>query len=508
MIYRNLIVTGLLSMSLSMMGASKPRVINLVPDAPSICPDYFCTWNIQGYSVSYQHGSERMREAMNEQNIFGHGPAQNWVNFFPEIRSDIFFVLDDSWDIPADRNNKHDNPDIGMLQLDESRFPSFTGTPAERFRKLSDKLKSYGWKGLGLWCAAQKAPKCRDVGDEDYWDDRLKTAAAGDVGYWKVDWGQQDRDDNFRRMLSDKARKLAPNLCLENAMKEKYIEFSDAFRTYDVENIISQPVTIARVTSLLKYKHHKDVRGLINCEDEPYIAAGLGCAIGIMRHPYVGPLPNGAPDHTFPSTVRDLKNRLDEVVRGVRWHRIATAYGVDGNYNVDEVKLEDQWIYRPNESWAHHEPGEVIKASAPARVSRNMPLPIVRSEAEDRPYVLSTRYPNGATAVSAIGRTLGRKYVSCEVDVEIAGGRWDAPIGIFGFFKSLTVNFQQPVPEGGICVYAQDLKSDRAVDVTSEVQLSSNKLVVPSSVIRSVGLMFASPRDVSAPGLVVKIVRQ
>jgi hypothetical protein len=506
--HRNLMMIGLLSVCLSMMGMGKPRVPNLVPNVPSTCPDYFCTWNIQGYSVSYQHGSEAMRGAMNEQNIFGHGPTRNWVNFFPEIRSDLFFVLDDSWDIPVDQNNKHNNPDIGMLQLDESRFPSFTGTPAERFRKLSDKLKSYGWKGLGLWCAAQKAPKCREMPDEDYWNDRLKAAAAGDVGYWKVDWGQQDRDDNFRRMLSDKARKLAPNLCLENAMKEKYIEFSDAFRTYDVENIISQPVTIARVASLLKYKHHQDARGLINCEDEPYIAVGLGCAIGVMRHPYAGPLPNGEPDHAFPSTVRDLKNRLDEVVRGVRWHRIAAAYGVDGNYNVDTVKLENHWIYMPNESWMHHEEGEAIGASAPARVSRNMPLPIVRSDDADRPYVLCTRYPNGATAVSAIGRTLKRQYVTREVDVEIEGAQWDAPIGIFGFFKNLTVNFQQCVPQGELGVYAQDLKSDRAVDVTSEVQLYGSKLVIPSSVIRNVGLMFASPRDVSGPGLVVKVIKK
>ncbi len=37
-------------------------------------------------------------------------------------------------------------------------------------------------------------------------------------------------------------------------MKNDYVVFSDAFRTYDVENVIAQPVTIQRVANLLPYK--------------------------------------------------------------------------------------------------------------------------------------------------------------------------------------------------------------------------------------------------------------
>ncbi|MCS2812039.1 hypothetical protein NXY17_21495 (plasmid) [Bacteroides fragilis] len=59
-------------------------------------------------------------------------------------------------------------------------------------------------------------------------------------------------------------------------------------RTYDVENITAQPITIRRICDLLPYKTVEGAKGIINCEDEPYIAVGLGCAIGVMRHPFAG----------------------------------------------------------------------------------------------------------------------------------------------------------------------------------------------------------------------------
>ena len=77
-------------------------------------------------------------------------------------------------------------------------------------------------------------------------------------------------------------------------------------------------------------------KGIINCEDEPYIAVGLGCAIGVMRHPFAGTLPDGAQDFVFPPVGRDIKRRLDEVVRGVRWHRIAEPFAVGyGTFAID-----------------------------------------------------------------------------------------------------------------------------------------------------------------------------
>ena len=484
-------------------GGVEPPV-NLVPTTPSAAPDYFCTWNIQGFRCSYT-GSDNLRKNMTEENIFGQEYGQRWVNMFPEIHPDLWFVLDDSWDIPKDENQKNGNQWVGTDELDEGRFPSFRGTPTERFRHLGDSLKTYGWRGLGLWVSAQKAPQLKYMTDEAFWTDRLQVAEGSGVGYWKVDWGQKGHDPQWRRWLSELARRVAPHVTVEQAMRNENVEFSDAYRTYDVENIIAQPVTIDRVSQLLPFKAEAAAKGVVNCEDEPYIAAGLGCAIGIMRHPYAGPLPSGRGDEAFPETVRDLKRRIDEVIRAVRWHRIAAPFGVDGDFQKDSVRLEDNWVYMPGESWMRHEAGEAVKGSAPARISRRMPLPVVKGDGRQQPYVLCSRYPNDVVAVAAIGRTLRRQYIEKEVEIEVEGASWTAPIGIFGYMKSLRVTFPTEAPKGPLRVYAQDLKADRAIDVTARVQVDGRSLTIPDSVIRGIGLMLSTPGDKSAPGLIVQV---
>ena len=97
---------------------------SLVPDTPSKAPDYFCTWNLQGYLVSHQD-TKVTRKAMNEDNLFGKGKYQNWANCYPRIREDLYLVLDDSWDIPKEVNDKP-NPYLGTVELNEERFPVFS----------------------------------------------------------------------------------------------------------------------------------------------------------------------------------------------------------------------------------------------------------------------------------------------------------------------------------------------------------------------------------------------
>ena len=476
---------------------------NLVPDAPSEAPDYLCTWNLQCYRSS-QGGPEKNRAEMNEQNIFGDGPYQSWASMYPAIHEDIFFVLDDSWDLPADMNGRNDNPYFGTTRLDTTRFPSFTGTPVERLGALSARLKEMGWKGLGGWICAQKAGNEEDVPDEDYWRTRLEEAQAAGVRYWKVDWGTHGWDPEWREMLTLLGRKYAPDLVIENAMGPECIRFSDTYRTYDVENITAQTVTIDRVANYLRYFPEAPAKGIINCEDEPYIAAGLGCAIGIMRHPFVGDLPSGDPDVGFPSTGRNLKHRLDEVVRGVRWHRIALPFGSDGvSFSVDSLILGDGWIYHEGESWISHKEGDTVRVSAPARVSRGMPLPTVGSTDPERPFVLTTRYPDGAVAVTTVGRSLGREYVHKKVPVEIEVPSTDSPVGVFGRFESLTLHYPSSI--GKVRVWAQDLASDTAVDVTRQVKVDGDRLVIPGDLIDRVGLSAATDGDVSDPGMVLSV---
>ena len=480
------------------------RLQSLIPDTPSQAPDYLCTWNLQGYAVSYT-GSEPTRKVMNEEHLFGDGPYQNWTSLYPSIRQDLYFVMDDSWDIPQDCNDKNGNPYLGTAELDETRFPSFTGTPEERLKKLVERIKSLGWKGAGGWICAQKPEQFSHMSEEAYWTERLQTAHKAGFAYWKVDWGKNDRDDRWRRMLAQLGRKHAPGLWMEHAMKNQYVEFSDAFRTYDVENVIAQPVTIQRVADLLPFKTEEDAKGIVNCEDEPYIAVGLGCAIGIMRHPFAGNLPDGRQDEAFPPVGHNYKKCLDEVVRAVRWHRLAEPFAVNADCVIDTVRLTDHWELHENETWNKgHKAGSQLTASAPARMSRNMRLPLVSDTSACRPYILASTYPNGAVALSAIGRAIGREYICQPVTVTLDAADWKAPVGLFGHFKEVILEYPAP-PKPGARFLAQDLAGDTPVDVTSQITIEGSRLIVPGELIDQVGLMYASEGDLSDPGMVIRM---
>lgn len=495
----------LLALLCASCSTSQPS--SLVPDTPSSAPDYFCTWNIQGYIASYPDTSDSMREQMTEENIFGTGPYQNWIDFFPAIRSDLFFVMDDSWDIPRDMNGRWDNPYYGTMELSEDRFPSFKGDPATRLKALVDSVKAKGWKGLGGWVCAQEAENLTGIAPQDYWAKRLDDANEAGFAYWKVDWGTNERNPQWREMLTRLGKEHAPELYIEHAMGPDFVQFSDAYRTYDVENIIAQSVTIQRVAEILPYSAKGDAKGIINCEDEPYIAVGLGCAIGIMRHPFAGNLPDGRQDFAFPPVGHNYKECLDELTRAVRWHRIAEPFGADGDFNVDSLVLTDSWEYRERESWrSERKPGDIVPGSAPARVSRHMSLPEVGDTTSTRPFVLASAYPGGAVAVAAIGRALGREYVTKEVPVTIEGKDWHAPVGVFGRFESLTIRFPEAPKGRNLKVYAQDLAGDVPVDITAEVVIDGNCMTVSGETIEKVGLMCATEGDLSDPGLVIKVL--
>ena len=272
---------------------------------------------------------------------------------------------------------------------------------------------------------------------------------------------------------------------------------------------MAPPLTIQRICDLLPYKTVNGAKGIINCEDEPYIAVGLGCAIGVMRHSFAGTLPDGTQDFVFPPTGRDIKRRLDEVVRGVRWHRIAVPFSVGNTaYAIDSVKLTDHWTLWENETWNKgRKVGTDVIAVAPARVARGMGLPEVSgAPLEVRPFVLASRYPNGAVAVVTIGRNLGREYVTEEVAVTVSIDRWDVPVGLLGYFKEVTMVFPSSIEKENRTVYAQDLAGETPVDITSKIVIKGNRLTIPGDVIRQIGLMNASEGDCSDPGMVLRIM--
>jgi hypothetical protein len=474
---------------------------SLVPETPSLAFDYFNTWNVQGYKCSYST-SEAQRSAMNEVNIFGDSTFQSWIKIYPQIRKDLIFVMDDSWDIPQNENFSN-NKFIGLVELDSSRFPTFKGDATERLAKLVKAVKAAGWKGAGGWISAQEASVNRES-VETYWKKRMLAANKANFTYWKVDWGKRDHDEQWRKMLTLMARRYAPNLIIEHAMVERFIGFSDVYRTYDVENIIAQPVTIQRIANLLNYDSEQSAKSIINCEDEPYIAAGLGCAVGIMRHPFKGNLPNNTIDFVFPPVGRNIKLRIDEVVRAVRWHRLAAPFKVGSkNFFIDSTKLQDNWIVGFRDTYTSAKAGDTLRVTAPARVSRGLPGPVVGESSGIRPFVLSSLYPNGAIAIATIGRGLGREYITKRVDVIQKIPSLDKPIGIFGDYQSLTLILPKNISHKYRIFYAQDLAGNTPINISKKVILKGNKLILSGQTIREVGLSAKTKNDLSDPGLVL-----
>lgn len=489
---------------------------SLVPSIPSNAPDYFCTWNIQGFAVSYTGDT---RNKMTEQDIFGKGEWQDWASFFPRIRQDVLFLLDDSWNMPLDYK-----PVIGqyfgLVDLDTERFPSFQGHPVKRITDLAARIKAYGWKGLAGWVCAQESPlDPYHDNQREYWRRQFAVAHAAGMNYLKIDYGKYQTDCEWRRMLTDIAHEVSPDLWIEHAspkgptvtdtpeLDANLASVSDIFRTYDVETFISIPVTLKRTLQILSQKPAEGCRGLVNCEDEPYLAVGLGCLIGIMRHPYADALPDGKADFVFPSTCRDVKHRLDEVVRAIRWHRLAEPFGMDGDINVDTCMLTDSWLLGERETWnSARKIGDTCTEQAPARVSRRIPLPSVQANGE-LPYVLASQYPNGAVAVASLERLKGREWFQPAAKVGIEVADVSAPIGIFGYYDQLTVTFPDKISKPSLHVMAQDLAGDIATDITREVSIKGNRLIIPGAVISRVGLSAATPGDKSAPGMVISLVK-
>ncbi|MEG0895799.1 MAG: hypothetical protein RSE93_08775, partial [Oscillospiraceae bacterium] len=265
---------------------NKPKALIL----NNICttPNYYNTWQTQLY-ICNNNGPVAQRENMTEENIFGNKKGQGWINFFEDIRNNLVFVLDDMWDVPKDNNNDY----FGSLVLDKEKFPSFAGegvSNQQALLNLSQKVKEYGWKGLGCWICAQESPiysKGKSV--EEYWKQRIIEADNAGILYWKVDWGTRDKDYSL-------SHKYAKNLIIENAMTIDNLSVTDVYRSYDVMSIMSIPMTMEKLKELLQNDAENDYMGLVNCEDEMYIAAALGLTIGVQRHPMVGSLPNNNPD--------------------------------------------------------------------------------------------------------------------------------------------------------------------------------------------------------------------
>jgi|HubBroStandDraft_1064217.scaffolds.fasta_scaffold16630_2 hypothetical protein len=487
---------------------------SLVPAKPSDAPNYWCTWSAQNYMYG-QHlqtldpsvlegsaGSKLAHDALKERVLFGDG---GWAtDFFPKIRNDLFFLLDDGWQIGG----------TSTFELDAAKFPSFAGSGAERLRGLNHAIEGAGWRGAALWC--------RDIpgGVADLRLERESQSAG--IRYWKIDGG----DPNFH--LVELRNEMHIPLMLEHVHGEgplngdwrtdgrfgsqpwgcrrmEILRHTDVYRTYDVTSMLSLPTTLDRLAEMLKgAEGHSEVHGLLNVEDEVYVAAVMGCTMGIMRYPLNGLRPGTDIDLAFFGP-RHAKRRMDEVVRAVRWQRIAAPFspGLDSVKLSDEI-LTDSWTFERGQTWDSEIIGATVKQGAPACIARNIGLPEVMADG-DKPFVFATRFPNGAVAIAAQERTkIGHAWYMPTCDVSLSVADATGPFGVFGYFDNLTLILHQPLI--GKQIFAQDLAGDECFNVSDRVEVRGTNLRISGKLIRQVGLHHGAAGDESAPGLVIAIV--
>ena len=507
--------------------------INLVPNASAEKNfSYWCTWATQNFSIPSVdannkpvdptifegvQGSMLARNNLNEKILFEN---PGWVtNYFSKIRSDLYLMFDDGWDVGYGLGPK-DIRKFGSLEVSELRFPSCTGNPAERLYKLNKKVKEHGWRGAGLWVASQ--PAVKDTVEltvlelEEYYRERAKWCKYAGIEYWKVDWGMNGSID-YRKMMTRIVREVAPDLAVEHAFcsvplfgeyrsEKEYLQnvvdllsFSDIFRTYDYLQQLAVPTTIDRISQiLLKANTGTDNMGLLNCEDEVYLAVALGFAFGAMRHPLWNERP------TMNYDPYNIKKRNDEVVRAARWQRISPPFGIGkSKAYIDTKILSDKWFFEKGETWCDAVLNKEIIQSAPAIISRGMPLPEVKTDGIP-PFVVSSQNPNGTVAIATLPRAIEGKRISVPLaDICLDINDSTSPIGVFGYYRSLTLKL--PVRPDNNRIYAQDLAGDEAVDITEKVRYDSNKIIIPGDLIKEIGTSSAEKGDISDPGLVLNI---
>ena len=478
---------------------------NLIPDQPVTAPNYWCTWGTQGQWKSWRdahplkaeaeklEGAMRTRAGLDEEYLFGEPGVLK--TGYEQVRGELWVVIDDGWDVPyKTANTWNDKSAFGSQVIDTDRFPSFTGTPVERLAKLNTRIKETGWRGLGLWIAANPTGKDLQKYDRKKWEpyfrERLRWSHQAGIGIWKVDWGIASQNIEFRQWLTEMGRKEAPNLVIETALPTgpffnakgtrdalPLLASGDLFRTYDVQ--LATPTTLSRCAILLGAPAPKPpALGLLNIESQYYLGAGLGCTFGAMGHP------------------KFWKGMDEMVTRALRWQRLAPPWPVGDGVNVSTNLLRE--LKTPRESvkaawWGHHaQKAKIVDAQgrlfqdAPAVVTRGLPLEAITVEpAGITPYVVASRHPNGALAVAVLPRANEAETAkTSSASIRLVAGKADAPIGVFGAVNDLTLELDAPL--GARKVLAQDLAGKEAVDITGDVKADGKSVVIPAGKLRAV----------------------
>ncbi len=452
-----------------------------------------------------------IRDVVTHDSLFNQKTGWCYTQY-PTVKKDMIFVVCDGWELPDSQGDTvSGDPYFGSQVLDAEKFPGYGDTPQERLKTYADNVKAAGWKGAGLWICAQEDAAHRPATgfDREYWIERILWSKYAGITYWEIDWGTLYNNLEWRRFISDTVNELYPKLVVEhitgigglndeqnsgrvtpafNKLSAQVASFSDVFRTYDVTTQLTNATTLDRVGELLRdaYVLKGDALGLMCAEDQVYINASLGLTSMVFRH-----------NRNFSNT--------DEVARAMRWNRIAPAYEISAyETSLSEEYLSDDWEFRDGDTWYSNVTGKTIVQKAPAVIARGIGLASVSVSGGDKPFVTAARNPNGAISVATFGRTHGRTHTDeLRADVTLPAGDLTGPVGVFGYYNTLTLSFQQDLT--GKRVLAQDLLADKAEDITGRVQIDGCNLTLTGTLIDEIGLSAATEGDTSRPGLVLQI---
>ncbi len=100
--------------------------------------------------------------------------------------------------------------------------------------------------------------------------------------------------------------------------------------------------------------------------------------------------------------------------------------------------------------------------------------------------------------------TPAKRFYLPLVNVTIDIGEGDSPVGMFGYFRSLTLTLTHDL--GARRVWVQDLAGDAAADVTARIEKQGRKLILSGELIQKVGCSAASAGDISNPGSVLALI--
>ena len=527
---KQLIITTLL-ISILFACVDKKDAPNLVPIEVNSTPNYWCTWYWQNYLIlqgqevinpdpNSIYTNSAARDELNEESVFGEQGMANIM--LPKTRSDYYFLIDHGW---QDKRIKEET--FFTLIIDTLDFPRYARFDAkDRIKQMNKDIKALGWKGLGLWVRGN--PTREDVLKFVKW-----SKYAG-IEYWKIDGGDtkyyyatQIKEEIYPELILEYVTGAGPLTPMwkkaglsvypsgynpeQNIVKStkalEVLKNTDVFRTYDAAPLLVSATTMQRIHDILtQTAGKKEYRATLNIQDDCNIAAALGLLVAVKRHPMKTPrMFNGKDFHLQIAGDRHVDKRLNEMDRLALWQRIAPPMPAGyGTYHASDNYLIDSIEFHESDTWLKATHGKMVRQSAPAIMARNIALPEVEFKGL-APYVMASRFPNGAIAIVTEGRVMpNQSWFHPRADITLKELNIDKPIGIFGHYESLSLDFGQALPKG-IIIYTQDLLAKQAINITKDVTIKENIIMIPGSLIDKIGTSAGSNGDISVPGMVLKI---